>query len=142
LIEFQLQNFYLIYTWLIGYAILNLAYPKEYIYYMLLIYNMTLLFQNILCSSVTHDYVTMTWDYIMWQFVIVTYNITLTSNLKSENKKIKIKESRNEKRMKINRVYYLQLWQWPICDGGRLWEKLLQLRDLNIQWEIAETREL
>jgi len=28
--EFQLQTVYLIYTWLIVYAILNLAYPKRH----------------------------------------------------------------------------------------------------------------
>jgi len=39
-IEFQLQSVYLIYTWLMVYAILNLAYSKEYIYYILLIYSM------------------------------------------------------------------------------------------------------
>jgi len=31
--EFQVQSVYLIYTWLIVYAILNLAYFKEYVYY-------------------------------------------------------------------------------------------------------------
>ena len=33
LIEFQLQSVYFIYTWLIVYIILNLAYSKEYILY-------------------------------------------------------------------------------------------------------------
>jgi len=36
-------------------------------------------------------------------------NITLTPNPKSKNKKIRKIENRNEKRVKINRVYYLQL---------------------------------
>jgi len=34
--EFQVQSVYLIYTWLIVYTILNLAYPKDYVYYILL----------------------------------------------------------------------------------------------------------
>ena len=50
--EFQVQSVYLIYTGLIVYAILNLAYSKKHMYYILLIYNMTLLFKNLLCSSV------------------------------------------------------------------------------------------
>jgi len=34
--EFQVQNVYLIYIGLMVHAILNIAYPKEYVYYMLL----------------------------------------------------------------------------------------------------------
>jgi len=41
LIKFQVQNVYLIYTWLMVCTTLNLAYPKEYIYYMILTYKMT-----------------------------------------------------------------------------------------------------
>ena len=37
--EFQLQSVYLIYTWLMVHVILNLVYPKEYIYYMLHVIN-------------------------------------------------------------------------------------------------------
>ena len=36
--EFQLQSVYLIYTWPIVYATLNLASSKEHIYYIPLIY--------------------------------------------------------------------------------------------------------
>ena len=43
-IKFQVQSVYLIYTRLIVYAILNLAYPKEYVYYILLIYSIISLF--------------------------------------------------------------------------------------------------
>ena len=42
--EFQLQSVYLIYTWLMVYATLNLAYLKEHVYYMPLTYGITLLF--------------------------------------------------------------------------------------------------
>jgi len=42
--EFQVQNIYLIYTELIVYATLNLAYSKEYMYYMPLTCGITLLF--------------------------------------------------------------------------------------------------
>jgi len=52
--EFQLQSVYFIYMWLIVYTILNLAYPKEYIYFMLLTCGM-ILFWNLLCLSVTCD---------------------------------------------------------------------------------------
>jgi len=42
LMKFQLQNVYLIYTGLIFHAILNLVYPKEHIYYILLTCGITL----------------------------------------------------------------------------------------------------
>ena len=42
LMKFQLQSVYLIYTGLIFHTILNLVYPKEYIYYILLTYGITL----------------------------------------------------------------------------------------------------
>jgi len=51
--EFQVQNVYLIYTELMVYTTLNLVYSKEHIYYILLTYNITLLFQNLLHFSVT-----------------------------------------------------------------------------------------
>ena len=42
--ELQVQSVYLIYTGLMVHAILNLAYSKKHIYYILLIYNIILLF--------------------------------------------------------------------------------------------------
>ena len=60
-----------------GPAILNLVYPKEHVYYMLLIYSIILLFWNLLYSSVICDYNS------LWQFVIVMYDIILNSNPKS-----------------------------------------------------------
>ena len=48
-------RFYLIYTRLLVHTILTLAYPKSYVYYMLLTYKMTLLFQNLLYLSVICD---------------------------------------------------------------------------------------
>ena len=36
--EFQVQSVYLVYTRLMVYTILNLAYPKKHMYYILLIY--------------------------------------------------------------------------------------------------------
>ena len=42
--EFQIQNIYLIYARLLVYAILTLACSKDYVYYILLIYGITLLF--------------------------------------------------------------------------------------------------
>jgi len=42
--EFQLQSVYLIYTWLIVYATLNLTYLKEHVYYMPLTCGIILLF--------------------------------------------------------------------------------------------------
>ena len=73
--EFQVQCVYLMYTWLIVYAILNLAYSKEYVYYMPLIYSITLLFWNLLCDI---------WlcNCDIWQFVAVIYDITLAPNSK------------------------------------------------------------
>ena len=79
--EFQLQNVYLIYTWLIVYVTLNLTYFKEHVYYILLIYSITSLFWNLLCSSMIHDYVTVTCD----RCVTIMCNIMLTSSSKSEN---------------------------------------------------------
>jgi len=95
LIEFQLQSVYLIYTWPIVYATLNLAYFKEHIYYipLIYIYNMILLFWNLLYSSVTYDH-DMWYVTDVWQFVIVTCNVILNLNPKSENKKIKRNENR------------------------------------------------
>jgi len=46
--EFQVQSVCLIHTGLIVHATLNLAYPKEHIYYIPLICSMMLLFQNLL----------------------------------------------------------------------------------------------
>ena len=63
-IEFQLQSVYLIHTRLIVCIILNLAYSKEYVYYMLLIYSIISLFQNLLHSSVTCDHMTDMWYHI------------------------------------------------------------------------------
>jgi len=40
--EFQVQCIYLIYTWFMVCATLNLAYPKEYIYYIPLTFGMIL----------------------------------------------------------------------------------------------------
>ena len=48
------------------YTILNLAYSKGYVYYMLLIYNMTLLFWNFLHPSVECDHMTMTCDSVRY----------------------------------------------------------------------------
>ena len=39
-------------------AILNLAYAKEHMYYILLMYSIILLFQNLLYPSVIHNYMT------------------------------------------------------------------------------------
>ena len=41
--EFQVQSVYLIYTWLMVHTTLNLAYPKEHVYYMPLTCDMILL---------------------------------------------------------------------------------------------------
>jgi len=60
--KFQLQSVYLIYTWLIVHTTLNLAYSKEYIYYMLLICSMTSSFWNLLCSFIVCDHVIMSYD--------------------------------------------------------------------------------
>ena len=56
-----------------------LAYSKDYVYYILLIYNMILLFQNLLYSSMICYYVIMTCD----RYVTVM----LTSNPKFKIKK-------------------------------------------------------
>jgi len=66
---------YLMYTWLIVYAILNLAYLKRYVYYISLIYSISMFFY------VIYDYVTVT--------VTVTCDVMLTPNskFKTENKK-------------------------------------------------------
>jgi len=53
--KFQLQSVYLIYTRLMVHATLSLAYPKGHVYYMPLIYGIMLLFQSLLCPSVTCD---------------------------------------------------------------------------------------
>jgi len=58
--EFQLQSVCLVNTRLIVHVILNLAYSKGYIYYILLIYGITLLFQNLLHPFVTCNHVTVT----------------------------------------------------------------------------------
>jgi len=84
--EFLVQNVYLIYTWLIVHATLNLAYSKGHIYFILLTYSIISLFQNLLCPFVICDHVTVTCD------------ITLTLNSKSENKKINGNENENEER--------------------------------------------
>ena len=57
--EFQVQDVYFIYTWLLMHTKLNLAYSKRYIYYILLIYNMILLFWNLLQPFMIYDCVTM-----------------------------------------------------------------------------------
>ena len=88
--EFSVQNVYLIYTWLIVHTTLNLAYSKGHIYFILLIYDIILLFQNLLCSFVICGHVTVTCD------------ITLTLNPKSENKKINRNENENEERNENN----------------------------------------
>ena len=45
--EFQVQSVYLIYTRLLVHAILILTYPKDYTYYMLLIYSVIVLESSI-----------------------------------------------------------------------------------------------
>jgi len=65
--EFQLQSVYLIYTWLMVYITLNLAYSKEYVYYMLLTCDMTSFFQNLLCF-----FMTITCDCVMYYVIYVT----------------------------------------------------------------------
>jgi len=64
--EFKYKVFTL-YTGLMIYTTLNLAYPKEYVYYMLLIYGMISLFWNLLypfviCGCVI-CYVTDVWHH-------------------------------------------------------------------------------
>ena len=55
--EFQLQSVCLIYTWLMVYTILNLAYPKEHV--MNIFYNVSILEPSIsfcvACDHVTYD---------------------------------------------------------------------------------------
>jgi len=60
--EFQVQNVYFIYTWLMVYVILNLAYSKGHVYYIPLRYSIILSFQNLLYSSIIYDYVTVICD--------------------------------------------------------------------------------
>ena len=52
--EFQVQSVCLIYTRLLVYTILTLAYPKSYMYYISLICGITLLFWNLLYPFVQY----------------------------------------------------------------------------------------
>ena len=73
--EFQVQSVYLIYTRLLVHAILILTYPKDYTYYMLLIYSVIVLESSIFfCDTWLCDN----------DIVTVTCNIMLTLSLKSK----------------------------------------------------------
>ena len=81
LMEFQLQSIYLIYTWLMVCPILNLAYPKKHMYYILLIYSIISLCQNLLYPSIIHNHMTVICD-ILWYH----YNPHSESKIKSKIK--------------------------------------------------------
>ena len=87
LIEFQVQSVYLIYTRLMVHAILNLAYSKEHVYYILLTYSI------ILFSETFYILLYVTWscdcDFVtLWYVTVVTvtYAIMLNPNSKFQNK--------------------------------------------------------
>ena len=75
---------YNIYAGLLVHTTLNLAYPKKYMYYMLLTYSMISSFQNLLCFFVIYNYVICdsflnlviedhmidAYNYIIWGYVI------------------------------------------------------------------------
>ena len=47
----------------------------------------------------------------MWYIIYIWYNIILTSNSKFKIEKINKIKIKIRKEVKINKVYYLQLWQ-------------------------------
>ena len=69
----------------------SLAYSKGYTYYILLTYDIILLFQNLLYPSMTCDYVTCNKMCDIVSHNVTFCNITFTSNLKLKEIKIKIK---------------------------------------------------
>ena len=87
LIEFLVQCIYLIYARLIVYTTWVLAYFEDYIYYILLIYDITSLFWNLLCPSVWQLHVT----HVTWCVTVITVicDIVLTLTLSPKNKKKK-----------------------------------------------------